>query len=507
MNQAQDNIWQRLDIRLCAVAVSLLVSLLNYWFPYPLNDDGFTFIRTAQIFQEQGLSAAIEHYPWAAYPLAIGLLSKLLAIELMTAAYLLNAVFYALLVYAWLSIVREIDSSRILLALAAIVILVYPQLNENRSEFIRDIGFVALVVTAIWQMIRFWHTRHMSNVVGFTLLLLLATSLRIEGLVYLLFTPWVFLLEGDKVLAIRFRTVAQFLLLSLVTLVIVVLLMSFSGYNLIQLALDFVSTYVPFITETLFPSPDRAMAVATALFNDFAANYSKEYILPILLVALLIVLAGNLFNAVGGPFLLVILFGLAKKYATLPRRVALPVMTFMLCNLVILFCFVFITRYLTSRYALVFSTLLILLVPVIMQRTLEWAGQIGQLRLIRPVLVIFLLYCAFDAYVSFGENKAYLHEAADWVRENSPPDTALLTNSNLIAFDSGRIADYDMTERMIPAAQIIAAVPGTLIAVELNYAMVDMLAEARLATRIDVAKEYFTGDELQLVVYRRNAEP
>ena len=120
--------WRQVDIRIYAVLASLLISTFTILVPQYANDDAYTYIRTAEIFSNDGFSAAFQHNSWATYSILISLFG-LLGIKIFTAAYLVNALFFALLVFAFISIVKEIDDSESLLVFAAVSILVYPELN------------------------------------------------------------------------------------------------------------------------------------------------------------------------------------------------------------------------------------------------------------------------------------------------------------------------------------------------------------------------------------------
>ncbi|HBP99308.1 MAG TPA: hypothetical protein DD672_02370, partial [Gammaproteobacteria bacterium] len=57
--------WQQWDIRLLTVLASLALSGFAVAFASLPNDDAYTYIRTAEIFLEHGVGAAISHYTWA----------------------------------------------------------------------------------------------------------------------------------------------------------------------------------------------------------------------------------------------------------------------------------------------------------------------------------------------------------------------------------------------------------------------------------------------------------
>lgn len=499
--------WQQLDLRVQAVLISLLVSGVGFLFRTTPNDDAYTYIRTAEIFLAEGTGAAIAYYQWAVYPILIGIISRLFGLEPFAAAYLLDALFFALLVFAYLSVIACIDNSRRVMLLAAIAVLVYPQLNEYRQEVIRDTAFWAFMLLALWQWLLFSRDRRYQQAMGFVGSLLLAAVFRIEALAYLGCVPLMLLFDEELPLARRLRFLALFSAASALLLLLAFLALLAAGVNLWQVAVEFVSVYGVFVRDSLFPAPDRAMDIASTIFNEHAANYSAEYIALFMVTGLLAIMLANLFNAIGGPYLIILVVGACKRLLAVPRYVVRPMLTFAVINLLILSAFVLITRYLTSRYAMVLCIILSMLVPLILDRLLQQAQRLGRGKTVSGLIAFFLFYCAIDAYVSFGEDKSYVYTAADWVVANSSADTPLVTNNMTVAYESGRIRDYEVIGRNLEPQQIIDAAPGSLIAVELNYFMEQLLDERGIAGRLERVTAFPELTTPELIIFRRNTLP
>jgi hypothetical protein len=189
--------WRKLDIRIYAVCASLMISLFTILIPDTLNDDAYVYIRTADIALDEGITAAFQHYSWATYSLLIAAVSTL-GLDLFSAAFVINGLFYALLIYAFVSIISEVDSSRLTLTFAAICVLVYPQLNEYRYLIIRDIGFWALTLFSVWLFIRNAKTRQFKYAFGYCCALILAASFRAEAAAFLFLVPFTTLLNRQK---------------------------------------------------------------------------------------------------------------------------------------------------------------------------------------------------------------------------------------------------------------------------------------------------------------------
>lgn len=493
---------RQFDIRVYAVIASLLISLVIFLFPeaHTPNDDAYTYIRTAEIFLTDGLAAAFQYYPWASYAVLIGLTSNL-GLDLFSAAQLINAVFFALLVFSFISIVREMHTSRLILLLAATVILLYPQLNEYRAYVIRDIGFWALALLALWLFLLYARTGLLQYAIGFCATLLLATTLRPEALLYLLVIPFALLFDP------RFeRQVCQRRFLLLASLVAGIglfapIALTLGGVNVISLLIEFVSVYQPFFVNTFAPEPAQALAVGDVLFGEHAAAYSREYIPMFMAAGLFTILLANLFNGIGGPFFWVLVYGAFQKQLRITRAVALPVFLFMLTNAVVLLGFLFVTRYLTSRYAILFSLMLALLIPQLLAYYLENKSA-PRRRIARVVLGIFLAYCAIDAYITFGDRKRYVFDAIEWVAQNAD-DGALLTNNHAVAYRSGKVENYDKIERNLTATDILQTTPGDLVVIEMNFPMEKLLDSPGLAGVLERVVAFTDDEEERLLILRR----
>lgn len=502
-----DLTWRQLDIRLYAVFASLIISGIVMAFPeaHTPNDDAYKYIRTAEIFLDQGFAAAFQYYSWASYAILIGLTSKL-GIELFTAAHLINALFFAVLTYAFISIVREINPTPDVIAFAAIVILVYPQLNEYRGYVIRDIGFLALTLLALWQLLLYSRSGLMQYAAGFCGGMLMAMTLRPEALVYLLVTPLSLLFVSPAIdVVFRQRCIRLFLLITGICIVAGIIF-AVLGVNVVTLLLEFVSVYKPFLVNAFNPDPSSSNAVATVIFGEYAAGFSKEYLTLFMATGLISVLFANLFAGIGGPYLLILLYGFWHNRIHCKREVIVPVFSFLLTNLVILLCFLFITRYLTSRYTLLFSLMLALLVPQILAH--YWQSHMPSRRRVAPVLISLLLtYCAFDAYVSFGDNKQYVFEAIDWVQENTVESQALVTNNQAVAYFSGKVKQYDTVDAVLTAEELLDTNVDDVVVLEMYYALEQLLLQPDIASSFEPVMVLPDSSDQQLIILRRTRAP
>lgn len=495
--------WRAIDIRYLAVATSLLLSgimLLTGWLP---NEDAFTYIRTVEIYQAQGLAAAYSHYPWATYSILISLLDQLLPGDAFLAAVILNALFFSLLVYAFISLVSEIDGSRTTLILAAITVLVYPQLNENRLVIVRDSAFWSLALFGLWQYIIHLRTGRLRHGAGFLVGFLLAAAFRAEALVFVLLIPFSRLLDTRTELRQRGRQAGLLLAGTLVALLLLAGAGLLAGVDVPGLFVDQLAVYLPFVSETFFPGDARTAELGRAIFGDYAANFSGDYLPFFMTAGLLSILLAFLFKGIGGPFLLVAALGTAQRLWHTPRWLALPLLSVVLINGLIALGFLVTTRFLSSRYVLLMCLVLALFIPVLLARFYRRARNDGRGSRAGWLIGLLLAYCAIDAYVSFGTDKDYLQEAGEWIATNSDPQTPVLTNNRTVAYYSKRIDAYDQVPVLLNEADVLRLAPGSLVAFEEDTSLVGLFGSETLGAAVEELIRIGPESSRQVIIYRR----
>jgi len=494
--------WQQWDIRLLTVLASLALSGFAVAFASLPNDDAYTYIRTAEIFLEQGVGAAISHYTWAGYPILIGLVS-LLGLSLFTSAYVLNAIFFAILAYAFISIVRHLDDSNRVAWLAALTVLAYPELNEYRDMVLRDIGFWAMLLLALWRFMVFVDTRQFSHSVFFVLAMIGAMLFRAEAVIYLVAIPFALFLQSDRNTQENRRDFLKLAGFICGVGILGFLVLLAAGINLFLLILELLRIYQPFLISLFNPDEAVTAARANAIFGEYAGIFSQEYVSAVIAIGLSVVLVMTLFYTIGGPFFWLLAFGLMRKHIRWHSAKVVPILAVLLANLLILVVFLYITKFLTGRYALVFGLMAATLIPFLVSSIIERnrGGKWEQLS--TYFLILFFLYCLIDSYVSFGRSKDWLLDASSYVELQAEPDTQVLTNNHTIAYFSGRVENYDVIVRELKAQDVLDVAPGTIIALEMYYEMSLMVEQAPVKASLQLLQQFPSADQPQIAIYRR----
>lgn len=495
--------WQQMDPRWLGVAGSILVSLYTLLLPEIPNDDAYVYLRTAQIYLDQGLAAAVQHYSWPAYSILIAELSRL-GTSLLATALLLNATFYALLVYSFIAIVMVLDNSRRVALLAVATILLYPELNEFRYMVLRDAGFWALSLFAVWQLLLYARSGAFYQAVAFTLAMLLAAAFRLEAVAYLGLLPlsllWQAKRSGDPG---QWRSFYRLAMLVYGLLIAALLLLSLTGSNLLTLAMQFAATYRPFIDSLLNPDPAVAAETGRLLFGEHAAAFSNEYLTAVIMTGLLVILVMTLVYGISGAYFWMLVYGAWQRYWVLNRPGTVVLIAYGLINALMLVGFLYLTRFLSSRYAIPLGMIAATQIPFVVNHLLQAMAGKPREKLLRNFVILFFLFCFFDAYVSFGRSKAYLEDAVDYVNVHATQQQALITNNHTIAFTSGRVPAYDEVPRLLPDSAIVNAAVGDYFALEVITEVRQLLDREDLAPLLEFVTAFPTESEQRVAIYRR----
>ena len=424
--------WRHWDIRYLAVIASLLLSVFSAFNASLPNDDAYTYLRTAEIFLNDGVSAAISHYTWAGYPILIGITS-MSGLSLLQAAYALNAVFYGLLVFSYISIIQQIDKSRLVAYLGAITVLAYPELNEYRDTVIRDIGYWSLSLFAIWRFMFYGDSRQFSDLATFVIVMIAAALFRAEALVYLLAIPLVLLFDSRFTVSENRLAVWKVLGFTAALSALGILVARLVGINIPAMLLKLIAVYEPFLAELSSPTEITLAAQANSIFGDFSALIATDFLYTAVLLGLPIVLFTSLFYTIGGPYFWLLVFGACRGMLRWEGEKIRPLLVVALVNFLITLGFLYLTRFLTGRYAMIFGIMVSMMVPSLWQEILTRFRSPETVRTIRLLSILLFSYCMIDAYLSFGRSKDWLVDSASFARKATSDGAKILTNNHTIA--------------------------------------------------------------------------
>ena len=169
------------DIYAFSIAASILISIWSVFADPVINQDGVHYLLAAGDFTRGDFAAGLSLFKWPAYALLIALISKVTPLGVEASAHLLNALFFASLVGAFLVTVRQLGGTRTTLICAALVLLLFPSLNKFRPFIIRDAGYLSFYMWSLVFLLQHAQTRDSKSLIFGLALLGVAGLFRVEA--------------------------------------------------------------------------------------------------------------------------------------------------------------------------------------------------------------------------------------------------------------------------------------------------------------------------------------
>ncbi len=182
----------KIDIRIPAIGISLLLSVWCIYIDPVINNDGFLYILIADTVQEGNYSNAFNIYRWPFYSFMIAGLSSFAGFSAELTAYIFNALLIIVLILSYLSIVKLLGGDHRVLIVAVIVILLFPGINRYRSFINRDFGYLAFYMLGLFYFFRHLVKPAWYFPVLWTAALVVAALFRIEAVVLLISLPFIY---------------------------------------------------------------------------------------------------------------------------------------------------------------------------------------------------------------------------------------------------------------------------------------------------------------------------
>ncbi len=433
--------WRGLrDLRVIVALTSVAFSLWSIVQDPVINVDGTLYIQAAARFAAGDWGAGFALYNWPFYSLVIAAISTMTGFGLEASAHVLNTLSFVAICVTFVTIIQRLGGDRKVMIAAALLILFYSHLNEQRSSVIRDPSYLAFYLLAVLLFLQYQRTPTWPRAVGWGLAMGVATLFRMEGVVLLVLLPLVLFIDGSRTFGVRCRVFlkAHVVLVALCCGLLVLRLVasdsdawkSIAGSRLGELDV-LLGAFRRIVTQTL---PHRADVLATTLLDGFSAPYAPAVIvitmgvivfweslsvlteLNALLVVLAIVLCRGLFG---------------------DRRARWMWITCIFLNVLILIFIVVINFHLTGRSGFALALTLLVAAPFGLAKLYEdWIAHRRDRRLRAlwfPVICIWLAIAACDGLVSFGPGKNHIRQAGLWVRQNVPEAARFFTNNSLVA--------------------------------------------------------------------------
>jgi hypothetical protein len=432
------------QLGLLAIIGSLLASYLVHLQRQPFNVDGILYLHTAAVFLSDGLRAAMATYPWPFYSLLIAGISHITGLPIQHAAMILDAILIALIVLAFVNLIKELGGTRRTQWFSLLVILLYPYLNHDRDNILRDFGYYAFLLVSLQFFIHYLRTFTWRTALAWALSLMVATLFRIEGAIFLMVLPFAALLTSQPTWQKRIIVFLKLQLLNFIGLAIGIVWILFKlsqhdSHALQQLGRinELANFFVhgPALITASFHT--KLALLKQGLFAD------NPFInLPAFLVGGVVgILMGSFLSTIGLFYLVLTCHACYCRLLPLNNAAKMAWLSYLVLNVIIVGIFILIDFFLAERYIVPLCLLLILTAPF----SLEAIFTSGKKWLV-SVVCLLLLATAVASFSHFGTSKTYLIDAGQWLEKNTPTNSCVFTNSDQITYYSQRSTNTELTD-------------------------------------------------------------
>jgi hypothetical protein len=443
-------VWATFGI---GMIVSVLLSIWSITIDSVINNDGIEYVRTAKFLSEGDWRSAFAAYRWPTYPFLIMLVGDIagaiqpnLEDPYKLAGHVLNTAFFSLAVMLFVAVVRGFGgTSRRITWIAMLVALIHPAFNEYRAFLIRDPGYLAAYLLAIYYLTQCRHqpwVRYRLGVVGS---LLAASLFRIEGLVFLFFAPVLFSLVSARA-GKSYWTRLSFSLLAIAILAPILgcwLLVPTGEVNFLSLVKDPVDVLATG-WQQIWIGVDEKLDV---LREKFLGPYSAGHANTLYGLAVVMVIATSILSELTVPYAALTLYGVLGRLFARDDALNKLWLALLLINVTILLAFTLIMVFLAPRYPLATTITLLIAVPFVLDKLTKDARWHRLKKVWWFIVVVLALWAVGESYsgvTNFSKDK-HLRETGYWLYEKTEGRLGpIVTNSRKIAYYAGIQGDREV---------------------------------------------------------------
>ena len=420
-----------------AAVASIIISFWISAREVVINPDAICYVLSAQTIGTLGIQSAMHLCPqavWPFYSLLIYHLSQVVHLSLTSSAFLIDGLLTFVSVCMFIAIVQSLGASQRVLWYAAAVILLSHEFNAVREYIVRDHGFWAFYLASIFLLIRFMREPSWLSAIGWSASLLIATLFRIEGAVFLVFMPFITLLDGRIAFSQR---AYRFTMLSGVTILLIVGVVTWYMLHRDATAnhLGRLAEFADQVRNGFSMMLDRYYTMQKGMIEHVLPKEAARDVNVVLFITLVTWYLSNVIGNLSLIFTLLVLYALASRAALWTRASTLVIVGYLLINLMITAIFFAEHLFLAKRYLIAFSLIFMFWVPFALDK-LQRKAVFPTYKKAFALSIAMVAMSALGGLFEFGYSKSYVRDAGDWLAINVPANASLYANDMQLMFYS-----------------------------------------------------------------------
>lgn len=426
------------DIRPLAFVLSIIISLIVYSHQQPLNPDALAYyLPGAAAFLAGGLHATMLVYQWPLFGILIACVSKATGLSVLYTSYVLSVLLTAILVVAFITLMKTITSNYRIILTSALVILIFHSLNRLRADVFRDFGYWAFQLISITLLLQFSKTEKWKYAIMWPLFAILATLFRVEGASIICFAPLALFCKNDISFFKRIILILKAYTLSFTGGILLLIWLVYSHHHLHQLgrfadivhqfqhAFSLIYTNLQNKVSILRPGYSHNMARTLVLIR-LTSSFVMDFITTISFIYCILAVIG---------------YVVASRFNVKPflKRMLL---VWTIIAVIPLALFYAQGWDMSIRYYIFPALLIISLVPFgLVFLYDQWRNKCafpGYSWIFYLIVLILAVETFSGIFYMFGPSKSYIVQAGKWAGKTIPIDKPLYANDNLLLLYSNR---------------------------------------------------------------------
>ncbi|HEX4044411.1 MAG TPA: hypothetical protein VHZ76_01930 [Gammaproteobacteria bacterium] len=431
--------WFYFVIAILSLCISINASLRNA----VVNPDGICYLSAAEVFGQSGLKAAMQlcgQAKWPFYSMLIYGFAQVTSLSYASAAYVLNAVFALCSIWLFISIVVELAKKNPTINLqriawlAALTLLCWHEFNNVREYIVRDHGFWAFYLLSLWCLLRYFSNAHWLSAVGWSGSLLVATLFRIEGAIFLVLLPCILLLKSADRSISRWKS---FFLLNAPFIFAAGLL---SAWLLLHPQrtweeLGRLPELFQHVQHAITNIATRYQTATTILAQQVLSQFSAHQAGLLWLMMLPIWYLFNVIQNLSWIYAGLIIYACWQRSRALVGNDRWILVSYLFINVLITLVFFLENLFLSKRYLVALSLILLLQVPFALHTLINQWSQL-RYRLALFFVAGAILFSALAGWLQWGYSKAYIADAGQWLATQVPAHANLYANDYQLMYYS-----------------------------------------------------------------------
>lgn len=417
------------DITLIALAAGAVIWGWLTWQQALINKDGVRYVASAEAILQGDWQAAWHAFPWPFHPLIMAGVHFVTGLDLETVGYLVNLVYYGVVIAAFLAILRQLGASRPVLWFGAVLVLLHPDLNHTLPGIYRDQGFWAFFLLGLLCFLCFVQCGWWRYAIGSSVALFIATLFRIEGLVLLALLPFAAAWAPKATWRHRGQQFAKAAAIPLLMLVLAGLVTTTNLFQAesvsetrFQEPIERIAQSWKQVTEGL---PTHAEQLSSAVLN----RYSDRHAFGALLAAYGYVLFASMLRGIN--WLYVILAGVALLPNRMrPARFAHPTFIWLAAiYILMLAAYMIQEQFVSHRYAAALAFIVMFYASfglgALFTTFCERYGRPLRKNWGWPLAMMALIIVGLAGLIRTGAPNTQEREAGVWINRNLPNDATM----------------------------------------------------------------------------------